>query len=287
MIVIGCRTAVMASVVCLLCGSPTAAESPFGDLAARLVADGLDGAKVGALYSDPRCEFLPAIAQINLKHVEDTAAYRSFLAEKNLAIAQAYFALHRGMLRRFEARTGVPAEIVVAILLVETKCGRERDKAPVLNVLSTIASCADDAAVEKSYEALRPQYPDLTPSEVRRRAQSRGRWAYKELKAFLEWILRQPAQDAFAIRGSWAGALGLPQFMPTALAAYGADGDGDGRVDLSSDTDSVASVCRYLRENGWRPGRAARAQRRVIWRYNHSPLYVDTVLKISERISNP
>lgn len=265
--------------------SAPSGATTFGGLADRLVRDGYDTSRIQSLYGDPRCEFLPEIARINLKHEEDTAAYRMFLEEQNLSLARDYLARHRALLERFERQSHVPPEIVVAILLIETKCGRDRDKAPVLNVLSTIAISAEDRRVEKSFEGLKMLYPELTLSDVRRRARRRSRWAYKELRAFIDWHARHERHDLHGIRGSWAGALGLPQFMPTALAAYGVDGDGDGRVDLHTDTDTVASVCNYLRRNGWKPGRPPREQRKVIWRYNHSPLYVDTVLDVAERIS--
>lgn len=268
-----------------LTGPARADAASYDGLIARLIRDGYDTAWVRGIYQDPRAEFLPAIAQINIKHVEDTAAHRTFLEEKNLSIARNYFARHRELLKRFESKTAVPAEIVVAILLIETKCGLDRDKAPVLNVLSTIAVCTDEKIVDQSYTVLKARYPDLTVGEVRRRAASRSRWAYRELQAFLDWLKRRPREDVYAHRGSWAGAIGLPQFMPSSLRAFGADGDGDGRIDLHEDADAIASVCHYLKRNGWKTGQSDRQRRRVIWRYNHSLLYVDTVLGVAERIS--
>lgn len=270
----------------ILCFSETAlASEPFRRVMSRLIRDGYDTAMIQKYYSDSRCEFLPAIAQINLKHEEDTAAYRSFLEEKNISIAREYLNRNRALLGHFEQKTGVPAGIVTAILLIETKCGLDRDKAPVFNVLSTIAASSESGELKKSFDALKVQYPDVTMENVRRRSRSRSRWAYKELRAFIDWHRRNSREDILSVRGSWAGALGLPQFMPTSLRAFGADGDGDGHVDLHSDTDAVASVCNYLRKNGWKYLRSAWDQRKIIWRYNHSPLYVDTVLDVSERIS--
>lgn len=257
----------------------------FGGVMENLVRDGYDPGWVVRLYGDSRAEFLSPIAQINIKHEEDTAAYRSFLEEKNLGIARDYLRRHGATLRRFSDQTAVPPEIVVAILLIETKCGAHSSKAPVLNVLSTIASCAEDGQVEKSYETLKAQYPNLTKADIRRRARARSRWAYKELRAFIDWVAADPPEDVYSIQGSWAGALGLPQFMPSSITVFGADGDGDGRIDLYNDTDAIASVCKYLRKNGWKSGRAAHAQRGVIWKYNHSPLYVETVLNVADRIS--
>ncbi len=280
----GWRVFVMAMALGGWC-DPADAAPIFGGVMETLIRDGYDPEWIIRLYADTRAEFLPPVAQINIKHEEDTAAYRTFLEEKNLAIAREYFRRHGATLRRFSEQTAIPPEIVVAILLIETKCGLHARQAPVLNVLSTIVICAEDGQVGKSYETLKVQYPELTKAAVRRRAQTRSRWAYKELRAFIDWIAAHPPEDVYLIQGSWAGALGLPQFMPSSIKVFGADGDGDGRIDLYNDTDAIASVCNYLRKNGWKADRAARAQRRVIWKYNHSPLYVETVLNVAERIS--
>lgn len=274
-----------AGAFCLTAGATGAsAESTFAQLKERLIRDGCDTRWIASLYADTRCEFLSTIAQINMKHVEDTAAYASFLDEKNMIIAREYFEKHRMMIGQCGKRTGVPPEIVVAILLIESKCGNDRSKAPVFNVLSTLSVSDHPRHIEASYAALKPQYPDLTIGQISRRAQSRSRWAYRELRTYLNWIRRHPGMDALAAGGSWAGAMGLPQFMPTAMAAYAADGDADGRIDLDNDTDAVASICRYLRGNGWRAELPAAHQRKIIWRYNQSPLYVETVLRVAEKL---
>lgn len=273
--------------VVFLCAANTAAEdlvSGFRPVRDRLVADGLDTRWVHSLYSDRRCEWLQSIAAINLKHIEDTIAYKSFLSETNLQIARSYMGRQGALLDRFEKKTEVSAEIVTAILLVETKCGLDRDKAAVFNVLSTIAASSGPEHVEKSFKDISEKYPGITRAELNRRSKSRSRWAYKELKIFLEWLEGRTADEVISVRGSWAGALGLPQFMPSSLVSYGADGDGDGRIDLYSDADAVASICRYLSRHGWRGTLSEKKRRKIIWHYNHSPHYVETVLAIAERL---
>jgi len=264
-----------------------AAAGPFGGLADRLIRDGFDTVWIRTLFSDPQCEFLPAIAQINLKHHEDTAAYGIFLEEKNIAIAENYLTKFRPVLEQFHQKTAVPPEVVVAILLIETKCGLDREKAPVMNVLASISVCSEKNILDAGFRVLQSQFPDVTRMEIRRRSRLRSRWGYKELRAFLKWAAREKVDRPLAIRGSWAGAWGLPQFVPSSLAAYAADGNQDGRIDLNEDVDAIASICNYLKKNGWKAGKSPAEQRRVIWRYNHSPLYVDTVLDVAERIRNP
>jgi membrane-bound lytic murein transglycosylase B len=82
------------------------------------------------------------------------------------------------------------------------------------------------------------------------------------------------------VRGSYAGALGLAQFMPSNILAYGKDGNGDGRIDLFDHADAIFSIASYLKHYGWKPGIDDKKAYSVVYRYNHSKYYVNTILKI-------
>jgi membrane-bound lytic murein transglycosylase B len=86
------------------------------------------------------------------------------------------------------------------------------------------------------------------------------------------------------LRGSGSGAFGYPQFLPTSYLRYGTDGDGDGIVDLYDSRDAAASCANYLASHGWKTATSDAQRRAVIWRYNHSAPYVDTVLTLAGRI---
>jgi len=88
--------------------------------------------------------------------------------------------------------------------------------------------------------------------------------------------------QTLAITGSGAGAFGLTQFLPSSYLRFAVDGDGDGVVSLYDADDAIASTANYLRGNGWRPGISYTDQRRVIWTYNHSDAYIDTVLRLAD-----
>jgi membrane-bound lytic murein transglycosylase B len=79
----------------------------------------------------------------------------------------------------------------------------------------------------------------------------------------------------------------MPQFLPSKYLQFGADGDGDGRVSLYDPEDAVASCARYLQANGWQPGIDRAGRRRVIWSYNRSSPYIDTVLALADRLPPP
>lgn len=133
---------------------------------------------------------------------------------------------HRATLQRAAAEYGVPAEIIAAILGVETHYGRLIGTFRTLDVLLTL-----------SFDYLR-----------------RADYFRSELEQFL-LLARERRLDPLRVRGSFAGAIGIPQFMPSSVRQWAVDYDGDGRIDLvRSVADSVGSVANFLVENGWRKG---------------------------------
>lgn len=132
-------------------------------------------------------------------------------------------------LKRAEAAYGVPAEIIVGIIGIETIYGRDTGRFRVLDSLTTLAFA----------------YPDA-PNQAARQAFFRD-----ELSSTLV-LARERGYDPFSLLGSFAGAVGLPQFMPSNILKYGVDFDNDGRVDLrGSSVDAIGSVANFLVQHGW------------------------------------
>ena len=129
-------------------------------------------------------------------------------------------------LARARALYGVPEEVIVAIIGVETVYGSNTGGFSVLEALATLAF----------------QYP------------RRAEFFRSELEQFL-LMTRENGLDPLAVKGSFAGAIGIPQFMPGSQRRYAVDFDGDQRVDLSNSTaDAIGSVARFLEQHGWQPG---------------------------------
>jgi membrane-bound lytic murein transglycosylase B len=106
------------------------------------------------------------------------------------------------------------------------------------------------------------------------------------LKAALE-IADRGRWDPLALRGSGAGAFGIPQFLPRSYQWFGVDGNDDGQVSLWEPDDAIVSAARYLQHYGWRPGLSRSEQRNVIWGYNRSDAYIDTVLWLRDEVVSP
>jgi membrane-bound lytic murein transglycosylase B len=153
--------------------------------------------------------------------------YRAgFVNDRQVGAGIEFWRTHQAALARAAKEYGVPEEIIVAIIGIETFYGKQTGKWRVIDALTTLAF----------------DYPPRAPY-------FRG-----ELENYLV-ISRDRGNDIFALRGSWAGAIGIPQFMPGSYMKFAVDFDGDGRIDLSGNpTDAIGSVANFLRQHGWKPG---------------------------------
>lgn len=160
--------------------------------------------------------------------------YRSrFIDDTRIAAGVRFWQANRGTLERAEQEFGVPAEIVVGIVGVETIYGQQMGDFRIIDALATLAF----------------DFPDNHPRAAERTKYFRG-----ELEQFL--VRHQAARsNPLNPRGSYAGAWGMPQFMPTSVARWAIDYDGDKAVDLvRSPDDVIGSVANYFRGYGWKPG---------------------------------
>jgi len=137
----------------------------------------------------------------------------------------AFIQKHKQIFDEVEKKYGIPKEYIAAIVGIETVYGANIGKYPVFDTLVTLA-------FEKN---------------------RRNRFFKKELEKFLHLVYSQNI-DPKNVFGSYAGAIGLGQFMPSNYEAYGVDFDGDGRVMLQKADDAIASIANYLKKNGWRKG---------------------------------
>lgn len=151
---------------------------------------------------------------------------KNFLDKQRIEGGRAFAAKHSDTLTRAEIKYGVPAEVIVAIIGVETRYGRVTGNTRILDALATLAF----------------DYP------------RRATFFRKELKHYL-LLLHEENFHPTQLRGSYAGAMGLGQFMPSSYRAYAVDFDGDGVRDLlSNPVDAIGSVANYLSRHGWRQG---------------------------------
>ena len=158
-----------------------------------------------------------------------------FISEARIARGVDFWRQHEATLARAEKEYGVPASVIVSIIGVETFFGRNTGNYRVIDALSTLAF----------------DYP------------ARSDFFRKELREFL-LLSREEQLDPMTLKGSYAGAMGLPQFMPSSFRAYAVDFDGDGHINIWTDPDdAIGSVASYFQRHGWVAGEAVVSQATV------------------------
>ena len=169
---------------------------------------------------------LDAIAR-PAERVKQWKDYRPiFITQSRIDNGLVFWEKNQVALQRAEEEYGVPAEIIVSIIGVETLYGGNTGSHRVIDALSTLAF----------------DYPPRAP------------FFRQQLKEYL-LLTREEQVDPLSLTGSYAGAMGLPQFMPGSFRAYAVDFDNDGRIDIwQNPTDAIGSVANYFIKHGWQPG---------------------------------
>jgi membrane-bound lytic murein transglycosylase B len=194
---------------------------------------GLEPAWVSSALAQSR--FMPAVAKLIMPppagKAKNWAAYRDrFIEPKRIAAGLAFWQAHERWLTQAEEVYGVPPEIVIGIIGVETLYGQHMGGFRVIDALATLAF-------------------DFPPGR-----KDRSAFFKDELEQWLVLSHRE-GLDPLKPKGSYAGALGMPQFMPSSVTKYAVDFDGDGHIDLhASSADVIGSVARYLADFGWQRG---------------------------------
>jgi len=215
---------------------------------------GLDAAWVRDVLAEARHK--PRILEAMRRPAEKVLPWHKyreiFLGESRIVDGVDFMRAHQDKLERAQAQTGVPAPLITAIIGVETRYGHHLGSDRVLDALATLGF----------------DYPE------------RADFFRSELGHFLR-LAHEESIDVTRAVGSYAGAMGLPQFIPSSYRAYAVDFDGNGDRDLWQSADAIGSVANYLAEHGWRgdrgiafpaklddsPDRLARSRRETKYRY--------------------
>jgi membrane-bound lytic murein transglycosylase B len=216
----------------------TYANNPAALQAAKSIAKAqqLDPAWVHKTLAQAR--FLPSVVRAVTPPAQpgsrDWAAYRArVVTPQRIEAGAAFMRTHAATLARAEAQYGVPPSIVAGILGVETIYGRNMGQYRVLDALATLAF----------------DFPVSHPKKASRQA-----YFLSELEAFFAFC-HSNGYDPLALRGSYAGAMGMGQFMPSSWLHYAVDFDGSGRIDLFNSTaDAIGSVAHYFSIFHWKRG---------------------------------
>ncbi|PIS47404.1 MAG: hypothetical protein COT17_03615 [Elusimicrobia bacterium CG08_land_8_20_14_0_20_51_18] len=253
--------------------SSTQPETPSIDVyqtvLANLQGSGIPENFIKNSFSDPNVRIHPEITDLMTPKPDQPPptpiSYEEYkkliVTPKRIADGVKFYGKNKELLEKISAESGVDPLILTSLIGVETTYGTNTGKYRVFNALYTISNT------------------------VPRRAS----WAAKELAELLKLCSRQ-GKDPLSIYGSYAGAFGFGQFMPSSYNAYAVDYDKDGYADLYAWPDALASVANYLIRHGYQAGTADFSANSSVWKalyaYNHSSNYVNSILDLRLEIRN-
>jgi len=222
----------------------------------KLKENGLPDNQISKIFSDKRFVIQPEILRQRSNGIGYFSEKFGLFAGESISRGKKVLERRDGILQRVQNRFGVDKEILISIFRLETDLGECKYKYRVFNNLLTLAVIKN----------------------------RRSDFFDKELSCFVG-IYRKNNWDMLDTMGSWAGAFGLFQFMPSSYINFAIDGNQDGKIDLFNFDDAVYSAANYLALNGWRRGQRMEDNGKVIFRYNRHSDYVDAVVLYAYALS--
>ena len=252
-------------------------DPAFGELIEKLLSDNQDSSRIVELFQNEEVRFIDELVPLNMIARENPDIYSGFLNKEQIEEGFRFLRSWNGEFENILEGTGIQVEIAVAILKVESDLGRRTGDHMVFSTFATIASMNDP----QYWKQIADTSTTLDANSLHNRARKRSKWAYRELVSLLDLCERE-GWNPLTIKGSWAGAFGWAQFLPSSYAHCARDGDGDQTVDLDNPYDAVASIACYLRKARW--GESAASRRKALHRYNPSEAYVDCILDYAQQL---
>ena len=254
----------------------------YQTLVDRLSQEGFAFEFLSKLMKDSRAAFIPELTTISLISRETPEAYAQFLSPESILLAKKFLLQNLKILRQMEQQFNVDKEVIVAILLVESRFGENIGKYRVIPTLTSMALMDSTEILQKTYLSFQEINPELSYEWIEGLAKRKAEWAYHELKCFLK-IVQNEKIDPLEIYGSYAGAMGMPQFLPSSYLTYAVSKNSLERWLLSKE-EAIFSIGNYLKSHGWKKDFPMNQKKQILYRYNQSDPYVETILQVAQKI---
>jgi len=253
----------------------------------KLVSLGADSTFVYDLVKDERIEFTEDICKINVTGYLKKSNYSNSWNKKAVSQTKTFLLENQEVLAKAEEKYGVPAEIIAALLYIETKHGNYLGNNHIVSVFLSLALVDQPKYVQLNLDNLRSSFTGSEDKlkelekKIIERTEKKSDWALEQLIA-LEEMKTKHNIDILNIKGSWAGAFGISQFIPNSYIQWAVDGNDDGIIDLFNMEDAIFSVANYLKTNGWADDKDSIFA--ALYHYNHSDDYVAAILKLAKKV---
>jgi len=257
-------------------------------LAGQLIAEGIDQSQAQSIMYDPRISIRPDFIVKNLFYSSPKGmAQKPDVMEvtpRQIARGRAFMKEHAACLSDVEKRFGTSPRIITAILIIESRLGTYPMPHNVVNAYANLAFLLNPDYLQEVQALYAEAYPQLYDEAMITRAKRKAQWAVGEL-SHLVHIANKLGVDPFTITGSFSGALGPAQFLPSSFWLFGIDGDGDGIVSPFNLADAQFSMGHYLKIFGWAEDAPIDQKRKAVWFYNRSAVYVNTIMMLYDKLS--
>ena len=202
--------------------------------------------------------------------------YKSFLKKFFYQLGRDFIKKYGKSLKLVEDKYQVNKEYLVSILFIESRLGKFFGKNPVLDVYNTLYHYQGNSLIKKLTRYLKNiRYRRKIQKKLKDYILKKKEWGYEQIKSLLIMNYKYGV-DIHSLRGSWAGAFGYPQFIPSSYLKWAKDGDRDGKIDLFNWKDVFESIGNYLKNFGFKMG-SVKKIKESIYRYNLSWDYVEAV----------
>jgi membrane-bound lytic murein transglycosylase B len=233
----------------------------------KFTSDKVDASFASSVFRNKNVKKYPNVLPKNINNKEVKRNYSTFFDSYSKHRTKKFMRRWRTRFKNAEEKYQVDKEAIAAIILVETGLGSIRGRYSVLSVFASI--------VVEATEALKGEVSDVA------RYNKKLNWATEELHAALE-LGKSGQINVVNLKGSRSGAFGMSQFLPSSFQRWAVDGDGNGKINLEGPADVIASTANYLKQHGWVLGIQSPENRKAVYDYNNSQIYVDTILKVAE-----
>ncbi|MBX3023068.1 MAG: lytic murein transglycosylase [Bdellovibrionales bacterium] len=279
----------------LLCFPLLAVASGQGNVATdwsyvhkKLKAAGFKAKFITAMRKsyDP-AEFTSVLELNTLLFLRKADYHSPQLSDQSVSDVRKFMQDNHATLQAAEKKYGVSPTVITSLIWMESRFGTNLGRFHVASVfLNLLQADRPEVLAHLKLEAAPRFTPKLTKKaagDIVKKAKTKAKWAIAELKA-IEKMYAQDKELVNGLKGSFAGAFGMPQFIPSSYVHYARAAKGKHAPDLTHPEDAIHSVAHYLKESGWRKSKAA-SHEKALMRYNNSRDYARAILKLAERAS--
>ncbi len=277
--VLGLHFLIFAVIGLLTLGAVDArADVPFKREEIRLLAQEAKGKgwsvkEIETLLRSKKTGKISDLVEINVTRpiILSHSRYKHYTQAESVEKAHRFSQKWNSQLERASKRYKVDREVIVGILLVETNLGLYKGEHQLLSVFSSVFVDSDRLLKDDEFKKNKA---------MKARLEKKKAWALQEFKALLQMKSRF-GFDLYKLNGSYAGAFGLPQFLPSSYVKWAVSSTRKTRPNLFWEPDAIHSVAHFLKSHGYKMGAAKKQRKKAVWFYNHSDVYVDTVFSVA------